>query len=92
MTLWISCLRLGEDLYKRNCHVDAHKGDLDVEDRELISQLFGLFLGNPSQGVGPASPRLKSKILGLLSKSLTAADYFPQNIEVGFICLHPITS
>lgn len=68
--------------------MDTVKGDLDLEDKLLVRAIFRLFLGKSTgtlqglDGVEPAGYALRSKLLGLLVKSMAAANSFPENIEV----------
>ena len=51
-----------------------------------LDQLFRLFLGSPDASedriVSPASPALRSRLMVIFTKSLTAANRFPATMQV----------
>jgi proteasome component ECM29 len=67
---------------------------INWEDRELVAQIYGLFLGTvtpkdrpapkPELRVAPANTRLRLKLMPYLLKSREAANVFPACIQVIF--------
>lgn len=51
-----------------------------MENPALVKSLFQLFLGG--QGVAPASTAVQTRVLNLFSKSIAAANCFPETYEV----------
>ena len=77
------------------CSTDGNKPDVSLEDASLIRQMFSLFHGSeqknaqlpPDRKVQPASPAVRAKLMGLLKRSLVAANSFPDNLQVQFPAL-----
>ncbi|GMH36012.1 hypothetical protein BSKO_03880 [Bryopsis sp. KO-2023] len=82
----------GDELFKRHSRVDAHKGDVDMEDVTLVAKIFSLLHGcsgdDGSPKVEPAGPLLQSKLLTLIVRSAVAANSFPDNIQVIRECIY----
>ena len=85
--------RRGEELLKRRCTWETNRPIVNLDDADVASRLFRLFLGSSldvpvESRVLPASAAVKLKIINLLTRSIAAADMFPKNIEVVKMCLY----
>lgn len=86
-----------DTLLRKKCGLDSAKPDVDVEDRALLARVFTLLLGSNGAGgpagaaaaaVGggavtqPASYPLQVRLLRMCCKSIAAANFFPQSLQV----------
>ena len=92
--------RTGKALLKKHFRIEQDSKDLDLNDPELIREVFRLFQGTIASGqlpteqnvtsyCTPASHALKASLLGLLNKSTEAANHYPDNIQVGALTQMP---
>eukprot|EP00210_Caulerpa_lentillifera_P004901 g4677.t1 len=94
--------KFGESVLRKQFRIEQDSKDIDLNSPSLISsimkQLQGSNLGasDPEQLLTeqrisdfqlPASHFLKSKLIGVLSKSLEAANRFPLNIDIVLNCV-----
>jgi proteasome component ECM29 len=84
----------GEELLKKRCAVDSPKPSVNLEDPTIIQMLSTLFLGTVSREdlpkdarKQPASPPLASKLLTIFTKSIAAANCFPDTMLIITQCL-----
>ncbi len=71
------------------CGLDGPKPEVNLEDKVFLHRLFALFLGTPNPTSIPepdriqaANPLLRTRIVSLFCKSVTAANTFPQALDV----------
>lgn len=85
--------RRGEELLKRCCALDSVKPAVNLEDPVLAAALFSLFHGNSGETTldssvpadrrrAPAGPGLRSRLVGLMCRSVAAANRFPAVVQV----------
>lgn len=85
--------RRGEELLKKCCALDSVKPAVNLEDAGLVVSLFSLFHGNSSETTldssvavekrrAPAGPGLRSRLVGLMCRSIAAANQFPAVVQV----------
>ena len=85
----------GEELLKRRCSWETNRPVINLDDADVADELFQLFNGSPmgipeASRILPASPSVRLKIMTLLTRSMAAADSFPQNIETVKMCLYGV--
>ncbi|GAB4815511.1 hypothetical protein N2152v2_002557 [Parachlorella kessleri] len=85
----------GEELLKKRCGVDSNKPAVDLESHELVERLYELFHGTLDDATlpeqerrAPAGVALRSRLLGLFSKSVAAANCFPHTLTAITTCLY----
>ena len=85
--------RTGKAFLTKHFRIEQDSKDLDLNDPELIRDVFHLFQGTIASGqlptaqnvtsyCTPASHALKASLLGLLNKSTEAANHYPDNVQV----------
>jgi proteasome component ECM29 len=85
----------GDELLKKRCAVDASRPPVNLENSETIEPLFKLFHGSLkdisidtlAQRRYPAGPALRSRLLTLFCKSITAANSSPWAMMTVSSCL-----
>jgi proteasome component ECM29 len=88
-------LRRGDELLKKRCAVDASRPPVNLENAETIEPLFKLFHGslkdisitNLADRRYPAGPALRSRLLTLFCKSISAANASPWAMMTVSACL-----
>ena len=85
--------RRGEELLRRRCTWETSRPAVNLEDAALVARLYRTFLGSgdgvpePSRAL-PASPALKLRLVGLMCRSVCAANAFPSTVQTIFTCLY----
>ncbi|MEW5319235.1 MAG: hypothetical protein WDW38_010400 [Sanguina aurantia] len=88
----------GEELLKRCCALDSVKPAVNLEDPVLAAALFSLFHGNSGETTldssvpadrrrAPAGPGLRSRLVGLMCRSVAAANRFPAVVQTISECV-----
>lgn len=87
----------GEELLKKRCAVDSPKPSVNLEDPTIIQMMSTLFLGTVAREdlpedarKQPAPPPLASKLLTIFTKSIAAANCFPDTMLIITQCLYSL--
>ena len=83
----------------RRCSTEGARPPVDLEDAALVAQLLAAFHGAPPSpngpggadgggGAQPASAALAARLMGLLARSVAAANAFPENLRTVFACVY----
>ena len=70
------------------CATDGMRPAVDLEDSGLIRRMLQLFHGSPAAAaeaerrVQPASAGLRARLVSLFCRSISAANAFPENLQV----------
>ena len=85
--------RRGEDLLRRRCTWETNRPSVNLEDPATVAKLYRAFLGGaesvPARSRAlPASPALKMRLVGLMCRSVAAANAFPSTVQTIFTCLY----
>lgn len=85
--------RRGEDLLRRRCTWETNRPSVNLEDPAMVAKLYRAFLGGaesvPARSRAlPASPALKMRLVGLMCRSVAAANAFPSTVQTIFTCLY----
>ena len=88
-----TCLQAGEDLLRRRCVWETNRPSVNLEDPATVAKLYRAFLGGaesvPARSRAlPASPALKMRLVGLMCRSVAAANAFPLTVQTIFTCLY----
>lgn len=80
----------------RRCGLDSPKPSVNLESEELVKRLFRLFQGTPADvsipqpdRVRPAPPAVRARLINLFTKSVTAANQYPDAFLVSTVIPAP---